>query len=127
MFIVYNYTIPMNNNTNKSNEVGNREKSYSVDSMSHSVDGDSRRSSRHSSFEICFTTEDTNNKIDVYETLKLEKTKNDNKFIPEEKYNNHIIKKRRKRDEKCQSIHAYSPPDMNEYLHKLMIYTNKHK
>ena len=115
-------------NTHKSNDVGNRDKSYSIDSTSHTIDSDSTHSSRHSSFEICFTIEDTsNNQIDVYEKIKLEKTKNDNKFIPEEKYNNHIIKKRRKRDEKCQSIHAYSPPDMNEYLHKLMIYTNKHK
>ena len=112
-------------NTHKSNDVGNRDKSYSIDSTSHTIDSDSTHSSRHSSFEICFTIEDTsNNQIDVYEKIKSEKkTTTDNKPIP--KPIKYIT--RRKREHNCKHNVAYSPPDMAEYLQKLMIYTNKHK
>tara|TARA_B110000285_G_scaffold233717_1_gene308392 strand:+ start:2184 stop:2582 length:399 start_codon:yes stop_codon:yes gene_type:complete len=126
MFIVYNYTINMN--THKSNDVGNRDKSYSIDSTSHTIDSDSTHSSRHSSFEICFTLEDTsNNQIDVYEKIKSEKTTTDNKSTPKPIPKPIKYITRRKRDHRCNHNIAYSPPDMVEYLQKLMIYTNTHK
>ena len=122
----------MTTSTNKPIDILNRDKSYSIDSTSHNIDSDSTQSSRNSSFELYFAVEDaSNNIIDIYEKLKIDdiksniksNIKSDNKSIPE------TIKyiKRRKREQNCNSIVAYSPPDMNEYFHNLMINTNKHK